>query len=161
MSYGIKSYRSLQMVQLVTAGAFVHSEWLNGSILCVALSGCFISISTRDSDCERNLSTSVWGARSFCVCQLPSVHFISQTAHSSAFATRDGNHTTRATPALAFTIVPHKKRSVNWAPNRWPSRGGRVFTVCVQACKHDTPQGLDQIFAAELTLSWQTRSQQR
>lgn len=58
----------------------LHALWT-----ITALNGCFISISTRGSDCSHNLSMSIRREHFLYVCQLPTVHFHWQNCSQSIF----------------------------------------------------------------------------
>lgn len=101
-------------------------------IVCVALNGRFISISIRGSDCSHNLSKSIWVARFLSVCQLPNVHFIWQTAHSSVFTKHDGNQTMCVSPAMAFRFCPAPVKTFQTKPRlSWGGQSGCVCVYCV------------------------------
>lgn len=100
--------------------------------VCVALNGRLISISIRGSDCSHNLSMSIWGERFLSVCQLPNVHSIWQTAHSSIFTKHVGNQTTQVSPAMAFVFVLAPVKRFQMCAKRQLSWGG--WSVCAREC---------------------------
>lgn len=124
-------------------------------ILYVALNGSFISIYTRGSDCNHNLSMSIHLERSLSVCQLPNLHFIWQTATSSIFTKHDGNQAKRVSPAYVLASTCKEISDVH------QTLALLTRMECVQDCKHDSPWGSDQISAAacqgggeRVSLSW-------